>query len=217
MVAALQSHRKDLEIAKEYDLPDAKSRALDNIGRVFARVGKFQQAIDTWEEKIPLAKTTLEKTWLFHEIGRCYLELDQPWQAQNYGEKSQQCAEEEGDIEWQLNASVLVAQAQVKLRDFESAVNNFEKALERAKLVHNNEAQQAIISVSLPTPLGPGCGEQGGWALSSSAFSCLLVLCPGQASGQQGRRQNLPPGVPQSPGSPSEGGRPPQPHPAVCF
>ncbi|XP_006776798.1 PREDICTED: tetratricopeptide repeat protein 25 [Myotis davidii] len=146
MVAALQSHRRDLEIAKEYDLPDAKSRALDNIGRVFARVGKFQQAIDTWEEKIPLAKTTLEKTWLFHEIGRCYLELDQAVQAQSYGEKSQQCAEEEGDIEWQLNASVLVAQAQVKLRNFESAVNNFEKALERAKLVHNNEAQHAIIS-----------------------------------------------------------------------
>ncbi|XP_004472478.1 outer dynein arm-docking complex subunit 4 isoform X1 [Dasypus novemcinctus] len=146
MAAALQSHRKDLEIARAYDLPDAKSRALDNIGRVFARIGKFQQAIDTWEEKIPLAKTTLEKTWLFHEIGRCYLELDQAWQAQTYGEKSQQCAEEEGDLEWQLNASVLVAQAQVKLRDFESAVSNFEKALERAKLVHNNEAQQAIIS-----------------------------------------------------------------------
>ncbi|KAM5273399.1 outer dynein arm-docking complex subunit 4 [Ctenodactylus gundi] len=146
MAAALQSHRKDLEIAKECDLPDAKSRALDNIGRVFARVGKFQQAIDTWEEKIPLAKTALEKTWLFHEIGRCYLQLDRAWQAQSCGEKSLQYAEEEGDIEWQLNASVLVAQAQVKLRDFESAVNNFEKALERAKLVHNNEAQQAIIS-----------------------------------------------------------------------
>ncbi|XP_055475445.1 outer dynein arm-docking complex subunit 4 isoform X1 [Psammomys obesus] len=112
MAAALQSHRKDLEIAKEYDIPDAKSRALDNIGRVFARVGKFQQAIDTWEEKIPLSKTTLEKTWLFHEIGRCYLELDQASQAQSYGEKSQQYAEEEGDLEWQLNASVLVAQAQ---------------------------------------------------------------------------------------------------------
>lgn len=34
----------------------------------------------------------------------------------------------------------------VKLRDFQSAVNNFEKALEKAKLVHNNNAQQAIIS-----------------------------------------------------------------------
>uniref|UniRef100_G1RK58 Outer dynein arm-docking complex subunit 4 n=1 Tax=Nomascus leucogenys TaxID=61853 RepID=G1RK58_NOMLE len=36
--------------------------------------------------------------------------------------------------------------AKEKLRDFESAVNNFEKALERAKLVQNNEAQRAIIS-----------------------------------------------------------------------
>lgn len=44
----------------------------------------------------------------------------------------------------------------MKLRDFESAVNNFEKALERAKLVHNNEAQQAIISVSLCHLLGWG-------------------------------------------------------------
>lgn len=68
--------------------------------------------VSRWEEKIPLAKSTLEKTWLFHEIGRCYLELDRAQQAQSYGEKSQQCAEEEGDIEWQLNASVLVAQAQ---------------------------------------------------------------------------------------------------------
>lgn len=28
------------------DLSDAKSRALDNLGRVYARVGKFQKAID---------------------------------------------------------------------------------------------------------------------------------------------------------------------------
>ncbi|XP_043359453.1 outer dynein arm-docking complex subunit 4 isoform X2 [Dermochelys coriacea] len=145
MGAALQSHKMDLEIARENDLPDAVSRALDNIGRVYARIGKFQQAIDTWEEKIPLAKTSLEKTWLFHEIGRCYLELDEATEAQGYGEKSLQSAEEEGDVEWQLNASVLVAQAQVKLQDFQSAVMNFEKALEKAKLIHNDAAQQAII------------------------------------------------------------------------
>lgn len=42
------------------------------------------------------------------------MELDQAWQAQSYGEKSQQYAEEEGDLEWQLNASILVAQAQGK-------------------------------------------------------------------------------------------------------
>lgn len=34
------------------DLPDAVSRALDNIGRVYARIGKFQQAIDTYVELV---------------------------------------------------------------------------------------------------------------------------------------------------------------------
>ncbi|XP_059686135.1 outer dynein arm-docking complex subunit 4 [Gavia stellata] len=145
MEAALQSHKMDLEFARQNDLPDAISRALDNIGRVYARIGKFQQAIDTWEEKIPMAKSSLEKIWLFHEIGRCYLELSKAEAAQNYGEKSLQSADEEGDVEWQLHATVLVAQAQVKLKDYRSAIKNFEKALEKAKLIHNEAAQKAII------------------------------------------------------------------------
>ncbi|NXJ53056.1 TTC25 protein, partial [Spizaetus tyrannus] len=146
MEAALQSHKMDLEFARQNDLPDAVSRALDNIGRVYARIGKFQQAIDTWEEKIPMAKSSLEKTWLFHEIGQCYLELNKAEAAQNYGQKSLQSADEEGDVEWQLHATVLVAQAQVKLKDYRSAILNFEKALEKAKLIHNEDAQKAIIS-----------------------------------------------------------------------
>ena len=59
-----------------------------------------------------MAKSSLEKTWLFHEVGRSYLELGKAEEAQNYGEKSLQSAMEEGDAEWQLHASVLLAQAQ---------------------------------------------------------------------------------------------------------
>ncbi|XP_053309549.1 outer dynein arm-docking complex subunit 4 [Spea bombifrons] len=146
METALQSHQKDLEIAKECDLPEAKSRALDNIGRVYARIGKFNDAIKVWEEKIPLAKSSLEKTWLFHEIGRCYLELEVAAEAKEYGEKSLLAAEEAEDVEWQLNASVLVAQAQVKLKDYQSSVSSFEKALERAKRLHNEDAEVAILN-----------------------------------------------------------------------
>ncbi|XP_053550123.1 outer dynein arm-docking complex subunit 4 [Bombina bombina] len=146
MEAALQSHKKDLEIANEFDLLEAKSRALDNIGRVYARIGKFKEAIKVWEDKIPLVTSSLEKTWLFHEIGRCYLELDMTDEAKDYGEKSQQAAEDSEDTEWQLNASVLVAQAEVRLKDYRSAVTNFEKALEKAKMLHNEDAEQAIIN-----------------------------------------------------------------------
>ena len=70
--------------------------------------------LQSWEEKIPLVKSNLERTWLFHEIGRCYLELNRAAEARDYGERSLQCAEEEGDIEWQLNGGVLVAQAEGK-------------------------------------------------------------------------------------------------------
>lgn len=35
-----------------------------------------------------------------------------------------------------------------KLKDYRSAIMNFEKALEKAKLVHDDPAQKAIITVS---------------------------------------------------------------------
>ncbi|NXP00979.1 TTC25 protein, partial [Certhia brachydactyla] len=146
MEAALRSHKMDLDCARQNALTDAVSRALDNIGHVYARTGKFQQAINTWEEKIPLVRSSLEKAWLFHEIGRCYLELDKAEVAQDYGHKSLQSAEEEGDVEWQLHATVLVAQAQVKLKDYRSAILNFERALEKAKLVPSEAAQNGIIA-----------------------------------------------------------------------
>ncbi|NWW09383.1 TTC25 protein, partial [Oreocharis arfaki] len=146
MEAALQSHKMDLDFARKNALTDAESRALDNIGHVYARIGRFQQAINTWEEKIPLAQSSLERAWLFHEIGRCYLELDKAEAAQDYGQKSLQSADEEGDVEWQLHATVLVAQAQVKLKDYRSAIMNFERALEKAKLVPSEAAQNGIIA-----------------------------------------------------------------------
>ncbi|NXI48187.1 TTC25 protein, partial [Galbula dea] len=144
--AALQSHQMDLDLARQNNLPEAVSRALENIGRAYARSGRFQQALDSWEEKIPMAKSSLEKTWLFHEIGQCYLQLNKAEAAQSYGQKSLQSADEEGDVEWQFHATMLVAQAQVKLKDYWSAILNFEKALEKAKLMGNKAAQRDITA-----------------------------------------------------------------------
>ena len=66
----------------------------------------------SWEKKRPLSKSAIESTWLFHEIGRCHLELQHYQEAKDYGEKSMEAANEADDDVWQLNASVLVAQAE---------------------------------------------------------------------------------------------------------
>ena len=57
-------------------------------------------------------KTSEESTWLFHELGRCHLELGRPQEAREFGEKSLGAAGEAVDQMWQLNASVLMAQAE---------------------------------------------------------------------------------------------------------
>ena len=65
-----------------------------------------------WEEKLPMSKSSLESTWLYHEIGRCHLEMGKHSEAKDYGEKSLKAAEEANDDVWQLNASVLIAQSE---------------------------------------------------------------------------------------------------------
>lgn len=69
-----------------------------------------------WERKLPMSKSPLESTWLFHEIGRCYLELDKYSEAKDNGEQSETAALDAEDKMWQLQALVLTAQAEGKAR-----------------------------------------------------------------------------------------------------
>ncbi|WAR06265.1 TTC25-like protein [Mya arenaria] len=112
---SLASHEMDLQIGETNDLGEAVSRALDNIGRVHARKGDFSNAIQVWERKLPMSKSPLENTWLFHEIGRCHLEIGNFSEAKNYGVQSETAAVDAGDTMWHLQASVLTGQAEEDL------------------------------------------------------------------------------------------------------
>ncbi|KAM9746301.1 outer dynein arm-docking complex subunit 4 [Menidia menidia] len=144
MDKALEHHQKDLEIAKQCKLRGAMSRALDNLGRTYVSVGKFAQAIECWEKKLPLVGGGLEKAWLFHEIGCCYLELKRHEEARDYGLRSVAVADEIADEKWQINANVLVAQSQLRLGNFESSVTHFERALTNARLQEDDSSLNAI-------------------------------------------------------------------------
>lgn len=69
----------------------------------------------SWQRKLPLTKTSEQSTWLYHELGRCQLELGNYNEARELGEKSLTAANDSQDQMWQLNASVLIAQAESKL------------------------------------------------------------------------------------------------------
>lgn len=51
---------------------DIKSRALDFLGRSYALKGSFAEAAEVWDSRLAITKTSVERAYLFHEIGRCY-------------------------------------------------------------------------------------------------------------------------------------------------
>lgn len=55
-----------------------------------------------------------EKAWLFHELGRCYLELGGNEEARDFGVRSLAAADEISDEKWQIMAIVLISQAECK-------------------------------------------------------------------------------------------------------
>ena len=111
---------------------------------VHARLGKFEQAIEAWNIKLPIAETSLEKAWLHHELGRCHFELGRTEQAIKHGQDSYKNAEEVGDSTWQINAKVLLAEALQKSDQTEQAKAAFNEALELSKFHNDQPAEKAI-------------------------------------------------------------------------
>merc|ERR1712226_818429 len=141
---ALKNHKQELRLAEKNSLASEKSRALDNLGRVYARLGKFDKAIEAWTIKLPLAENNLEKTWLHHELGRCYFEMGKNDQAIEHGRKSFDFAKEAEDSTWQINSKVLLAEANQKREEKDLAIECFKEALELSKFYNDVPAQTAI-------------------------------------------------------------------------
>jgi len=90
------------------ELHDYKKQALDFLGRSHAYKREFMEASEIWEGQLSNARTPLERSYLFHEIGRCYLETGKYDVAKYY---ATQCLDEAfkiGDQVWTMNGRVLL-------------------------------------------------------------------------------------------------------------
>lgn len=141
---ALKHHKIDLSIGEENDIRSARARALGNIGRVYMLQGKHQKALESLTMKAPLCKNAKESSSLFHEIGNCFLVLSHFRYAKDAARKSQQCAEECGDKQLQLQACVLNGLADVNMKKYRDAHKSFEEALTHAQTLGDKRAQEAM-------------------------------------------------------------------------
>lgn len=141
---ALRHHHHDFYMAEKMGSKEALSRSLDNLGRTYARMGELVTAIRTWETKLDMSRTPLERAWLCYEIGKCYLERDKRADAMNYAEMALAAGQEANDPIWQMHASVLKGKIAFRKEDYETSYQAFREALKLARSVNDAEAETAI-------------------------------------------------------------------------
>lgn len=109
---ALLYYRKEYSFAKDHKLLDLVSRSLSHIGRILVKSRKYKEAIAAFEEKVPLTDPIKsERAWLYHDLGRCQLELKNIDKALDYGFKCFGISDQLSDKRWSMNAKLLLAQS----------------------------------------------------------------------------------------------------------
>ncbi|CAI9720042.1 repeat 25-like isoform X1 [Octopus vulgaris] len=151
-------HIKDQSISEENK--QDKGRAVDNLGRTYARWGKNEEAIKIWETKLNSDLKGVEKAWLYHEIGRCYLELKKYAEALNYGQMSLAVAEEIEDEDWEMNAALLCAQSFACDKKVSSAVQHYQKVIDIAQKQGRVEVEGRIRKVMQELEFSESEGEE---------------------------------------------------------
>ncbi|OXA59227.1 tetratricopeptide repeat protein 25 [Folsomia candida] len=149
--AAVATFQEEFNVAVQHKMPEIKSRALDFLGRSFALKGSYAEAAEVWDSRLAIAKTPVERAYLYHEIGRCYYETNKLDLAKIYAHQSLEEAVKINDDIWAMNACILLGQCDTKTRSFEKALDHFEKAEDYALKCGNKgnvtllrEGQQCI-------------------------------------------------------------------------
>ncbi|KAJ3379020.1 Tetratricopeptide repeat protein 25 [Entophlyctis sp. JEL0112] len=156
---AMEYYRKDLLNCKIKKLGSCTSRAFGNMGRIYVKLRKYEDAMAAFEHKLEILRhsksdpevgsVSLEKAWLLHDIGRCLLELGREEEAKIKGEESLSVAELLNDTRWCLNACVLIGQVEVRQKRVELAIRAYTKALTFSQTLGDTHAVRAITEALL--------------------------------------------------------------------
>nr|CAD7405436.1 unnamed protein product [Timema cristinae] len=126
-----------------------KVKALAAIGRTHAAFKMNKNAISDWEEMLPLISDINSKSWLFHELGRCYLKLGMITKARVYGSKCLASSKMSDDAKLAMHARTLMAEVELSHDENSKALIYLDSARCYATspqdLEYINQFQDAIL------------------------------------------------------------------------
>eukprot|EP00038_Savillea_parva_P007866 m.173021 g.173021 ORF g.173021 m.173021 type:complete len:531 (+) comp13627_c0_seq1:49-1641(+) len=139
---ALTEYERVLENATLVSNPELTTLALTNMGRCHAAVGNFASAVDAWS-KVANVDAKVQ-VWLFHEIGRCHLQLyrdtqntDHLTQAMIQAQSCHRAGSEQGDRRWEMAAKILQAEVAKERGEYAKAAELFDTGAHDAGFIRD--------------------------------------------------------------------------------
>ncbi|CAL8104762.1 unnamed protein product [Calicophoron daubneyi] len=107
--AALAFFQMDARLAEFANILLAKKRALDNIGRMYASLGRYNDALVCWNQRLNTRIEGEELAWLLYQIALCHTLMDDYKEATRFCQSCIAVAEESNCLNWELSANLLHA------------------------------------------------------------------------------------------------------------
>lgn len=136
----------ELAIGKESNMKVEIIRSLDELTKIYVKSKKYKEGITALQERLTFTpEGAVHKSCLKHDIGRCYMELQQHSQALAYAQESLELAELANDDRWKMNARVLMAQIHSKTQLMENAIAVYSSAHGLAKRLGEDGSAEIIF------------------------------------------------------------------------
>ena len=120
-------------ISKVFQLHSYYPRSLNILGKCFAKSGKNEKAIKLWEERMKFDSTPVEKAWIYHDLGVCYLEMGKVDKSKECGKLSLEFSDQMGSRSWSAASKVLLGKCCEAEGHAYDAVAYYEKAVKSAR------------------------------------------------------------------------------------
>ncbi|TGZ75409.1 hypothetical protein CRM22_000370 [Opisthorchis felineus] len=107
--AALAFFQMDARLAEYANISSAQKRALDNIGRMYAQLGLYREALVCWSERLKTDVDGVELAWLLYQVSLAYTMLDNLNEALRHCRTCVRVAESIDSLNWALSGHLLLA------------------------------------------------------------------------------------------------------------
>jgi CHAT domain-containing protein/Tfp pilus assembly protein PilF len=168
---AITDYLKILERSRQHRLPSFEGMALSKLGRIYASIGEYQEALDYLNMGLRLHRSPLDMAFTLNNIGKIYLAIGDTSRSQQFFLQALGIAQRSGNQILISNTLNNLGLSSMQAGQFHQALEYFQQALD---ISHNHGIKPEIIE-SL-TNIGKAYGAQGKADLALSNFQASLAL-----------------------------------------